>query len=473
MRVLLINPPMDITSPPRFISFGIAYITQEIKSGGYDAEILDIDGHRYSKSEVSEFIKNASFDVVAIGGLVTIYPYLSWLVPEIRRLRPGIEIILGGGIASSMKEKCFERFDIDYEIIGEGEITIIELLGVLKENRDFSSVKGIGYRSNGKVVFTDPRSLMPSLDKVPQMDDSLFPMERLLENSYRVMQVHTQRGCPYQCGFCFNCYRVVSNKVRYRPVGNVIDEIESLNDKYDVQLFALSGELVMMSKEWIIEFCKEVLRRKLKIKYRVTSRATTVDEERLSWLKRSGCDMMSLGLESGSNKILKLMKKGTTVEQGRKAVVLAVKYIPNLEISMMMGYLEENEETLKESVSFFKEIGVKPIMFLATPFPGTEIYREAIRKGRIKDEEEYLMKLDDISIFDLSTLLVNLTDMPDDVARSNIRSAISEIENYYFYRDLWTLRLFRRGLSSIKKIGFRDYIIYTYNKLENHFESKQ
>jgi len=138
-----------------------------------------------------------------------------------------------------------------------------------------------------------------------------------------------------------------------------------------------------------------------------------------------------------------------------------------------MGYLEENEETLKESVSFFKEIGVKPIMFLATPFPGTEIYREAIRKGRIKDEEEYLMKLDDISIFDLSTLLVNLTDMPDDVARSNIRSAISEIENYYFYRDLWTLRLFRRGLSSIKKIGFRDYIIYTYNKLENHFESKQ
>lgn len=73
MKVLLINPPMDISSPPRFISFGIAYITQEIKSGGYDAELLDIDGHRYSKSEVSGFIMNARFDIVAIGGYILIF----------------------------------------------------------------------------------------------------------------------------------------------------------------------------------------------------------------------------------------------------------------------------------------------------------------------------------------------------------------------------------------------------------------
>lgn len=155
-----------------------------------------------------------------------------------------MEIILGGGIASSMKEKCFERFDIDYEIIGEGEITIMELLRVLKEDRNFSSVKGLGFRSDGKVVFTEPRSLMPSLDSVPPMDDSLFPMKRLLENSSGVLQVHTQRGCPYQCGFCFNCYRVVSNRVRYRPVDNVINEIERLNDKFDVQMYSLSGELI-------------------------------------------------------------------------------------------------------------------------------------------------------------------------------------------------------------------------------------
>ena len=299
-KILLINPPMDSDSgPPKFVSFGIAYIAQKLQSYGHEVEVIDIDAHRFPEEEVSELIRNKSFDVAAIGGLVTVYPYLYWLVPEIRKLKPDCKILLGGGIATSLKKRCFEKFDIDYEVIGEGEISIVELLKELRGDKNLSSVKGIAFRNNGEIVFTEPQPLMPTLDDVPRFDDSFFPMEELIKNSRGVFQVHTQRGCPYACTFCTNNFRGVSRKVRYRPVNDVIDEIEFFKNKYpDIKLFALSGELIMVNKRWIIDFCQEVLRRKLKINYRVTSGVGTIDEERLDWLKKSGCSIISFGTES-------------------------------------------------------------------------------------------------------------------------------------------------------------------------------
>lgn len=459
-NILLINPPMCVDTIPKFLSFGIAYIEQELKRNHYDVEILDIDGNRFCKEEVSEFIKKSNADLIGIGGLVTIYPYLDWLIPEIRKRKPEIEIILGGAIASSLRERCFERFDIDIEVIGEGEVTIIELIKELNGNRNLASVRGIGFRDNGKIIFTEKRPLMESLEGIPIIDYSPFPQEKLLRNSQRVLQIHVQRGCPMSCTFCFNCYRVVSNKIRYRPVNHVIDEIEFFKGKYEVDFFALSGECVLLNKKWIIDFCQEILRRRLKIKYRVTSRADTVDEEKLRWLKKSGCVRMSLGLETGSPRIMEIMKKGITVAQAKRSARMAERYIPKIEVSIMLGYIGEDENTLEETVKFVKDIGIRPALFYATAFPGTELYRMALAKGRIKNEEEYMMSLDKSSIFNLS---LNLTDMPDDIMQRRIASAIDEINRYFFYKDLINLKLFAKLFSHIslcyRKNGFNKTVI--------------
>jgi len=454
---------MDIQSgPPKFISFGIAYIAEKLKSCRYEAEIIDIDAHRHSKEVVSELIRKKNFDIAAIGGLVTVYPYLYWLVPEIKRLKPDSKIILGGGISTSLKERCFEKFDIDYEVIGEGEITIIELLKELRGDKNLSSVKGIAFRNNGKIVFTEPQPLMSSLDDVPMFDDSLFPMEKLLNNSRGVFQIHTQRGCPYACTFCTNNFRGVSRKVRYRPVNDVINEIEFFKKKYDIKLFALAGELIMVNKTWIIDFCKEVLRRKLKINYRVTSGVGTIDEEKLGWLKKSGCTTISFGTESGSEKILKIMQKGVTVEQGRKAILLTKKYIANIDLSMMLNYLGETRETVRESVKFFKEMGILPNIFFAVPFPGTPLYTTAIEKGYIKDEEEYLMNLDKLSIMNLP---LNLTDMPDEEASRVMLAARNEIKRYFFWKKVFSLKIYKALLSNLKHSGFKKTVNKAINKV--------
>lgn len=454
--MLLINPPMCVNQGPRFVSFGTAYIAQELKRNGYDVEILDIDGYRYTKEKVINIIKNSDTDIIGIGGLVTVYPYLDWLIPKLREIKPGIKIVLGGAIASSLMDRCFKRFDIDYTVIGEGEITIIELLQELKNSGNFNSVKGIGFKSGEKIIFTENRPLMESLDSVPIVDYSPFPVEKLLDNSKGVLQIHTQRGCPYNCTFCFNCFRVVSNRVRYRPVNNVIEEIKLSKNKYNVKLFALSGECVMANKKWVMDFCKAVLKNRLKIRYRVTSRADTIDEERLRWLKKSGCTSISLGLESGSAKILKAMKKNTSIEEGRNAARLAKKYIPEVEISMMVGYVGEDECTLRESVRYFKGIGIKPSVFYTTPFPGTELYKMAVNQGKIKNEEDYMMQLDKSSIFNLS---LNLTDMPDEKARALIGTAIKEINRYYMWKDLLSLRIFKRAFLYLVKNGLRKTFI--------------
>lgn len=430
-KILLINPIVVPKNPPRFWTLGMAYMTQTLKQAGYGVELLDIDSHRYTKDFVSDYIAKSPADIIGIGGMASVYSYLSWLIPEIKRIKPSSTIILGGAVASSLGKRCFTRFPIDFSVIGEGEITLPELIKELLGGRNFKDVKGIGFRDRGDVVFTATRTLMTSLEHLPIMDDTLFPMDKLLVNADGIIQIHVQRGCPCNCTFCFNAFRVAGKNVRYRPVEHVIKEMVLLMEKYGekIKAFTMSGECVTMNKEWLREFTHTIIEQKLNIRYRVTSRVDTIDEERLEWLKKSGCVAVSFGLESGSNAILKIMKKNTTVEKGLWAVHLTKKYISNIEPGIILGYLGETKETLRETVNFCKRLGVKPLLFYPMPFPGTELYKTAIEKGFIKDEEEYLMTMDQNR---LGEVFLNMTGMPNDVAMREVFAARREIECFYW-----------------------------------------
>lgn len=456
MKVLLINPPMQENDLPTFPSFGIAYISHELKKYGHFVDVLDIDAYRYPKDEVTRFITNSNVDIIGIGGLVTVYPYLHWLVPEIKRLKPGIQIILGGAVAASLRKKCFEEFAIDYEVIGEGEVTIIELLNAISAGGgQLIDIKGIAFRKDGEVIFTEKRPLMASLENVPIFDDTLFPIDTFLKNNGGVFQIHAQRGCPMSCTFCFNSFRVVSKNVRYRPVIKVIDEIEFFHNKYKdkIKLFAIAGECITSNKEWLIDFCKELIKRKLSVPYRITSRVDTIDEERLEWLQKSGCVKVSFGLESGSNKILKIMKKGATVEQGKKAVALAKRFIAGVDPAIIVGYIGETVDTLKETVKFCKEIGVEPFVGYALALPGTELYKTAVEKGFIKNEEEYLLTMGRRTIFSFS---VNLTDIRDDKeAVKETKYAFYAIKRYFFWKKIRTLTTYKKTFLKLINKGFK------------------
>ena len=207
----------------------------------------------------------------------------------------------------------------------------------------------------------------------------------------------------------------------------------------------MSGECITADKEWIIGFCKEVLKRNLRIGYRVTSRVSTIDKEILEWLKKSGCRLMSLGVENGSKKILKIMKKGIDPEKAKIAISLSKKYVKVLEVNIILGYIGEDRDTLRETVVFSKKLGVKPFVMFATAFPGTELYRMAFEKGKIKNEEEYLMGLD---TQDIGMLKLNLTDIPN----AELLGARREIFNYYNFTRPWLLIV-----AIINRIKYSDF----------------
>ncbi len=471
MKILLINPPVQLDVPPRFPSFGIAYIVQTLKQNGYEVDFFDIDANRYSRDFVLNHLKTSKADVIGIGGLVTVYPYLAWLIPEIKKIKPQTPIIWGGPGASSLKEKCFEHFAVDFVVIGEGEVTILELLNALEHQRDFSQVKGIGFRNNNQIIFTQPRPLMASLDSLPRFDDTLFPMEKLLQNTNGIFQIHTQRGCPSNCTFCFNAFRVISRHVRYRPVEQVLDEIAYFKEKFKnkIKLFAMAGECITMNKTWLKNFTQGLLDRHMNIRYRVTSRVDTLDEERLRWLKHSGCVSLSLGLESGSDKILKIMKKNATVEENRRVVRLAKRFIPHIEASVILGYIGEDLSTLRETIQFCKGLGVRPALFFATPFPGTELYEMAKEKKRIMDEPAYWMTLDKRLISDFD---INLTEFKDEDAKKEILTARNEIERYYFIYDAIHLRVFHNVLHILQTEGPKTLIKKIFRRIGWFFKKK-
>jgi radical SAM superfamily enzyme YgiQ (UPF0313 family) len=456
MNILLVNCPTSKIAEPAIQPFGLFYIYDALTKNGYNCDILDIDGHGYSKEEVSAFIKKNPHDIVGIGGLATIYPYLHWLIPEIKRINPKAEIILGGAVSSSLSKRCFEAFDIDFEVIGEGEVTIVELIKEITTGRRFDHVKGIVYKKDGEVVFNEKRPLMKSLDHLPRFDENLFPIENYLKHLGGYFHIHTERGCPHNCTFCYNNFRVVSNRVRYRPYKDVVDEIEYLFKKYnkEIKIFNLSGECITANKKWLIKFCKELIKREIKIKYRVNSRVDTIDEERLEWLKKSGCEIISFGIESGSNKILKIINKKITPEQGKKAVSLAKKYIKNVKPSFMLGYLGEDKYTLRKTVKYIKQLKVPPGVFYTTVFPGTELYKLAVERGKIKNEEEYLMRVD---MLDFNKYSLNLTTFADEDAENILKNAYNSIANYYALRRPWLLfsRLKNKGIRwTAKKVFY-------------------
>jgi radical SAM superfamily enzyme YgiQ (UPF0313 family) len=147
MKILLLNPPMRLDSPPQTFPLGQGYVARALLDAGHDVKVLDINGLRISKEVVGDNLKNLNFDVAAIGGLITAYNYSEWLIQQIRKIKPGALIVVGGGLGSSIPEMTINNLGADVVVIGEGEITIVDLINTLEAKCNLESVNGIAYNA--------------------------------------------------------------------------------------------------------------------------------------------------------------------------------------------------------------------------------------------------------------------------------------------------------------------------------------
>ena len=395
--------------------FGLAYIARVLTDGGYKIEVLDAQALQLEKQEVIDYLNSGSWDAVGITAFSTQYNAVK-VFSDFLKKEKDILIIVGGPLPTFSWKLVLETTPVDFCVIGEGEITILDLL----DNYDTpENVKGIAFRDkSGQIHQTSPREYIDTLDKLPRPAYELFDMERYIKvkmaiginkqpQNTRVMTFITTRGCPYKCGFCsrtFSGFRSFSSE-------KTIKEISYLHEKYKLEGIAFNDELFVRNSVHIRKVAPEL--KKMQLFWGGQARVNLVDFDLLKFMKENGCIGVGYGIESGSHKILKRMNKGIKVSQIEKAMRYAMSLKLDIKVQLIFGYPGEDENTLRETIKLFKRIGHPGRRFnLIMPLPGSPLWEETLAEGLIKDEAAYLTELE--KGFGKGKVLVNFTPWQDE-----------------------------------------------------------
>ena len=396
MRVLLLDPPFTLygglegqggKSAPLNLAYLASYLLKH--KPNTIVSILDCENLRLNYQEIENRIKQFSPDVVGITLPTPVYSQGLEIARIIKWINPNIKIVVGGPHPTAFPKEVAQEQHIDVAVYGEGEKTFCDLVDAFEKGYSLKSIKGIAYNT----YLNPPQDLIDNLDDIPFPARDLLPLDSYYapptkrESTLPNANIISSRGCPYQCTYCMS--RIIwDKKVRFRSVKNVVDEIEECIFKYGRGEFNFNDELFTCNRNRTIEFCKEVIWRNLDISWVCSLRVDHVWEDMLDWMKAAGCRKVMFGFESGSQKILDIMKKGTTLKQAIDAVKTTKKVGIKTSGNFMFGNIGETEETIKESLNFAKKLNVDTVSFyIASPYPGTEFYRIAKEKGYLRDVE--------------------------------------------------------------------------------------
>lgn len=475
MRFLLINPPLENLDSGRISAFplGLAYIGRVILDRGHEAEILDIQLNKYDKELVENTIKNLKVDVIGITGLVTTFNYLCWLTETIKKYHPKIPIIVGGALATSSPKILLENTRADILVIDEGEKIAARLIDFFEARKEkISDIKGIWYKNDDGGIFANsPEERIENLDSINLPAWQLFDMEKylvlpvpLLDLEWRKKKrwifVSTSRGCPFNCAFCS---RVFGRKTYLRTAKNIILEIKALVDNHNIGHINFCDDLFMIDKTRVLELCELIKKLNKKITWNATARVDAIDEPLLKKMKEAGCISLCFGVESASQKILDKMQKNITPQMAEKAIFLTKKAGIYPHCTFMIGMPGENEETLEETVKFIKETDIFPQGFsYTTPLPASKLYEETLERGLIKDELEYLKKINGNFI---NHFVINVSGLTDFKLINSKQKYESQLRRHFILRHpFWAIkRLFqhllfyglKETLKRLKKSTFR------------------
>jgi len=379
MKVLLIQPPAthiakeDIVVPP----LGIAYLAAVLERKGHKVYVVDAFAEMLDFNSLEEKIKSLSPDAVAITGMTPVIDNAYMVANTARKYAR--HIILGGPHVSVAGSKVFEQCpDADYAVQGEGEISFPLLIDALEHDKDLTNITGVITRDFSNL----PSALIGELDSIPFPARHLLPNERYryILSSGKVTTMFTSRGCPYNCVFCDKA--VFGSKWRARSAANVLDEIELVSRDYGINSIIFYDDLFTLDKKRVLEICSGIIDRGLRIEWKCEGRVNLADQETLAWMKKAGCSMIAYGVESGNQKGLDYLNKGTTVEQIKKAFKLTKNAGIKPMAYFVLGIPVETYEDELKTIDFAKEIRPVYAQFsVLSPVPGTKLYDDAVRMG--------------------------------------------------------------------------------------------
>ena len=404
--VLLIRP---FSVSKKEFPLGILYIGTALKNKGYNVKIIDLQDNPAQEDEIINLAKSRPNLILGITGLALHYRWIKQFSLKLKKASPETKIVVGGHVAP-VYELILQNTGVDYICTGEGEEMFPELIDKLNSSQPVDTVLGLAYRnSKNKIVKTGFRPLVKSF-MIP--DYSLIDVNRYLihptkdmffKNSprYRSREkkddklgvIMFSRGCVGGCNFC---YRHLPGFLQ-ASIEWSWNHLMLLYHKYGIRYFRVDDELFVNDMEWFEAFYRKLTDSKLDILFRVTGlRADLINDNLLEKLKNMGCIAINYGIESGSQIILDNMNKRTTVTQNLSAIKKTLEHNMQAMAYTMIGFLGENKKTLKETLNMLLDSGLNREyidVFYAVALPGTKLYRDAIKFGKITDEEEYLISM--------------------------------------------------------------------------------
>jgi len=376
--VLMGDLLLDLPSGNKWLSSNL----KKYAAGQRDYETIIDDKTHTVWGKIADRVRQAEPLAVGISYLTPLKCVVARIASLVKEIDRDIKVIVGSFHPTACPEEVMRNTDIDFAVVGEGEIPLRRLVKELKKDRPkWANVPGIHYRDNeGQVQHNPAASLISDLDELP------FPARDLVlncdYNHYRVHSLATGRGCPYTCSFCAD-RKLWGGKVRRRSVANVMAELRLLKDTYKPNCIDITDGTFTYDREYLRTFCNIMIDHELKIKWRCTARYDNLDEGLLQLMKRANCSGLYFGLESGSDRLLKAVSKNLTVAKIREvSQMVHDSGIPSV-TSVLLGLPDEGREDMAATLQLMKAI--KTDIFDVNsyvPLPGTPLYEAMSEEDR-------------------------------------------------------------------------------------------
>jgi radical SAM superfamily enzyme YgiQ (UPF0313 family) len=424
MKVLLIRPPytrLKGMGQSPYFPLGIGYIAAVLRKNGIEAQIYHVENPRL-KRELIHTEADISYDLRSVGyrkyqDSIKDDTHYVWkeVVDTLREYKPDIvgisllsvevasalkisrickeydekcHVVWGGLHPSFLPLDCLKNKEVDFVIRGEGEYPMLDLCHALQKGGDLAEVRNLCFKRDGEIIENPKGELIPNIDAIPlpARDAVLYP-DTFDFKSLGSMII--SRGCPFRCTFC-SSRNFWDRKERFRSPGNVVEEIRTLQSTYGTNFIMFWDDSFTINRKVIQKYCNAIIDSKLKINWKTATRADLIDEDMIRLMKRSGCVKLEIGVESGSDRMKKIIRKDVTNEQIKRAFDLINRNGLGSGAFFMAGFPEETVEDLEQTFALMKELNAAEIAFnIFDPMPGSSEYEKCIQLGLTPENPDW------------------------------------------------------------------------------------
>jgi len=391
MRVLLINPNVALESPwsgkEAVPPIGLMYLGAVLERDNYEVGIIDANWRKLSQIDLSRELVKHRPDIVGITTDSCNFND-SLKVARVAKNVTHAIVIMGGPHATVLPNEVIRYPEVDIVVFGEGEQTLLDVLQRIEEGNSLQGCEGTLFKQDNEVIHNPPRARITNLDELP------FPARHLVAfeeypHKYSfsrirapVSTVSTSRGCPFDCSFCSN--KVIWGKYVARSPKNVVDEIEYLVNRYGAKGIYFREDNFTVDNKRLLQICEELLRRRVEVEWECSSRVDLVKRDLLREMYKAGCRGIWYGVESGSEKTLKILNKRITKDQSREAIAITKEAGIKVGGSFMIGVPGETMDDINDTLRFVQELNCDHVgigIFVGIPI--SRLYDEIVEKRMI------------------------------------------------------------------------------------------